>query len=227
MPKIKDLIHVPEIRTVIRLSDVYDQDLRRSIFQNFVLTREVADILQSLLASIQRGKGEGAFIQGHFGSGKSHLLSILSLLFQERDAWLPLLEQKQALHQYYDALQKERYLVLDISLVASSQTESLEEIVLRHLDQKIQDQFKENLTFHDPQRFLTDMKLLISQHYSKEWEEFSRKRHISLDDIPGLLSDPGSIPGSGSAPGFQDHPWFSRISLSRITPAFQDHAFPN
>ncbi|MEW5801753.1 MAG: DUF6079 family protein [bacterium] len=211
MPRIKDLIQVPEIRTVIRLSDVYDQGLRRSLFQNFVLTGEVADILQNLLSSVQRGKGEGAFIQGHFGCGKSHLLSILSLLLQEEtDAWQSLLEQKQALQEYYDALRKDRYLVLDISLVACSQTESLEEIVLRHLDGKIQEQFGENLTFHDPQRFLADMKLLISQHYSTEWEEFSRKRHISLDDIPqaspGRSGDTMPDSSSGSGPDEESDP---------------------
>ncbi|MEW6379633.1 MAG: DUF6079 family protein [bacterium] len=225
MPKIKDLIRVPEIRTVIRLSDVYDQDLRRSIFQNFVLTREAADILQSLLASVRQGRGEGAFIQGHFGSGKSHLLSILSLLFQESDAWLPILEQKAAFQEYAEALRKERYLVLDISLVASRTTESLEEIVLRHLDRRIHGLFGENLTFHDPQKFVADMKLLISQHYSSEWEEFSRKKGVSLTDIsPDLPESVALIHRFLARINLPYHLRFHRLeAFNRLGKLFEQH----
>lgn len=227
MPKIKDLIQVPEIRTVVRLSDVYDRTRRRSIFENFVLTRQVADILQRLLTSIRKGKGEGAFIQGHFGSGKSHLVSVLSLLFQESEAWLPILEQRADFQEYFDTLSKERYLLLDISLVASSRDESLEEIVLGHLDRKIREQFAERLTFLDPQRFIADMKLLISQRYRSQWDEFARENSFvpDLDQLsPDLAESAALISRFLTSIDLPYHLRFNRLeAFHRLGRLFEQH----
>jgi ABC-type polysaccharide/polyol phosphate transport system ATPase subunit len=85
--KIRDLVEVPGIRTVIQLEDVKDDNLRRMIVETFVLTSEVQSNLQAFLTSLTGNEGRDIFLKGHFGSGKSHFLSMLSLLIKYPRSW--------------------------------------------------------------------------------------------------------------------------------------------
>lgn len=125
-----DLIAVPPVRTVIRLSDLRYPERGRELVETFVLTREAEEVLTTVLRAVARGQdqdgdqsqrqeqnqalgqgqvglepaggpgqgqgqGQGFFLQGNYGSGKSHLLSVLSLLLEQPEAWssLPGLEE--------------------------------------------------------------------------------------------------------------------------------------
>jgi len=126
-----DLIAVPPVRTVIRLSDLRYPERGRELVETFVLTREAEEVLTTVLRAVTRGqdqdedqsqgqeqnqargqgqgqglglepaggqgqgRGQGFFLQGNYGSGKSHLLSVLSLLLEQPEAWssLPGLEE--------------------------------------------------------------------------------------------------------------------------------------
>jgi hypothetical protein len=80
--KVGDLIEIPEIKTVIQLKDIEESSLRQMILDSFVVTTEVMKNLEMILTSFSKTEGKGAFLKGHFGSGKSHFLSILSLLLR-------------------------------------------------------------------------------------------------------------------------------------------------
>jgi energy-coupling factor transporter ATP-binding protein EcfA2 len=133
MPLIKDLINLPEIKTVIQLSDLQDERLKRFLTQSFVLTQEVTFGLNHLLKSFSAGEGRGCFIQGNFGSGKSHFLTVLSLLLSYSESWEPLIKQDSTFDNFRNELVKKRYLTLNISLVEHGGREYLEEIVLKEL----------------------------------------------------------------------------------------------
>ncbi len=131
MSKIKELIEVPEVKTVIQMSDIEDSQLRNFLMESFLLTDEVEKILNSFLRDICQGQGKGYFLEGNFGSGKSHLLTVISLLFSYRQSWNPLLAQDESgrLQEYFNTIDKENYSVVNISLVEHSSNERLEQII--------------------------------------------------------------------------------------------------
>lgn len=79
--------------------------------EEYVLTREAEDKLSDFLESYNSGSVNGAWISGHFGSGKSHLLKMLAVVLDNRvvdgqnaaDIFLPKCEHNTMLHS---ALQK-------------------------------------------------------------------------------------------------------------------------
>ncbi len=128
---IRDLIEIPDIRTVIQLEDLKDSNLRRMIIETFVLTREVEDNLRAIFTGLSGHEGRGIFLKGHFGSGKSHFLSMLSLLLKHPHSWETVLSQAPSLSDFQRELGKFRPLVVEISLVQHRSSEFLEDIVLR------------------------------------------------------------------------------------------------
>ena len=70
------------IEGVIKADD--ESDLQNEISE-YVVTKEIAKRLDELLAAyLSGGTANGVWVSGFFGSGKSHLLKILSLLLENR-----------------------------------------------------------------------------------------------------------------------------------------------
>ena len=137
MIKVGDLIEIPEIKTVIQLKDIEESSLRQMILDSFVVTTEVMKNLEMILTSLSKSEGKGAFLKGHFGSGKSHFLSILSLLLRTPDSWHALLSQEPSLDSFQRELQSRRFLVVEISLIQHRGTEFLEDIFLKEIFRKL------------------------------------------------------------------------------------------
>jgi len=134
---IGDLIEVPEIRTVIQLKDLRESRLREMILHSFVVTSEVMKSLEMILTSLSGAEGRGVFLKGHFGSGKSHLLSMVSLLLRHPDSWSVLLGQEPGLERFRTNLQARNHLVVETSLIQHRGTEFLEDIFLREIFQEL------------------------------------------------------------------------------------------
>jgi hypothetical protein len=135
--KVGDLVEIPEIKTVIQLKDLKESNLRQMILLSFVVTAEVMKSLEMILASLAGMEGRGAFLKGHFGSGKSHFLSMLSLLLRYPDSWDCLLSQEPSLARFRPKLQTSGFLVVEISLIQHRGVEFLEDIFLKAIFQEI------------------------------------------------------------------------------------------
>ncbi len=142
--KVGDLIHVPPVRTVIRLADLGEHKLRRQIIESFVLTNEVSFAISTLLGKVASSQGEGFFVIGNYGSGKSHLLNILSLTISDTEARQSFILSCQDSHaaesNLPESLEKAaatKPLVVEISLVEHSNREYLEQIVLKEIAAKL------------------------------------------------------------------------------------------
>jgi len=86
--KLGDLIEVPPIRSVIQLADTERAELQEELLDRFVLTQDVLQLFQRLLKALEQEHGLGAFLRGHYGSGKSHCLAFLHQLLQANPrAW--------------------------------------------------------------------------------------------------------------------------------------------
>ena len=117
--RLSDIVEIPEIKLVVELDDA-DND-PEGIISSFVFTREVEQSIHIILRRINEDKGCGIFIKGNFGSGKSHFLAYLYLLFKNND--IPLLED-------YSNIKTRDIKVIKISLVKYPASKTLEEIVL-------------------------------------------------------------------------------------------------
>jgi len=124
--KIGDLIEVPPVQTVIRLEDGRNQS--EAVSSSFVFTDEVRTHFTVLARAMRQDRGRGYFLQGDFGSGKSHFLAALS-------AWLCDRPGSQTLSEQHPDLQRlknkgQRYLTVEVSLVNFRDTTALEKIVV-------------------------------------------------------------------------------------------------
>src|SRR5690554_6906704 len=114
------------------MSDIDDPELREFLTGSFLLTEETRKILESFFGSLKRNEGRGFFLEGNYGSGKSHLLTIISLLLTYPESWAPLLEQTAkaaSFQEYKEMTQNGDYLVVNISLVEHSNRQHLEDII--------------------------------------------------------------------------------------------------
>ncbi len=128
--RVGDLVEVPRVRTVIQLADRHDPALRDELLSSFVLTEEVAFNLVAILSSVASRKGRGFFLQGNFGSGKSHFLTVLGFLLENPEAWRHLPVQGTPLGAMALNLAGRRVMPVPVSLVEHGSRERLEDIVL-------------------------------------------------------------------------------------------------
>jgi hypothetical protein len=135
--KVGDLIETPEIKTVIQLKDLQEPNLRQMILSSFVVTAEVMKSLEMVLTSLSGGEGRGTFLKGHFGSGKSHFLGMLSLLLRYPESWENLLSQEPSFERFQKNLRSRRFLTVEISLIQHRATEFLEDIFLKDIFREI------------------------------------------------------------------------------------------
>ena len=115
----------------------------RRQLQSFILS-EVSFTLATILEKMAATRGEGFFVIGNYGSGKSHLLNILSLVIGDASA-------RRVFHQscadspaagdelsaLAERAAARRPLVVEISLVEHSNREYLERIVLQKAAAKL------------------------------------------------------------------------------------------
>ena len=124
MPRIRDIIEVPPVKTVIELATVRDSegedaDQLTELLETFVVTDDIERNLRVILDRIANypNEGMGFFLTGNFGSGKSHFLAVISLLLQYPWAWGHLVSQCESLGQYESGLRDRRFLVVQMPLL--------------------------------------------------------------------------------------------------------------
>ena len=83
IPNIGDLIDVPPVKTVIRLED--GREHSAAIADSFVFTAEVRSHFAVWVDALMADNGRGFFLQGDFGSGKSHFLAALTVWLTDGD----------------------------------------------------------------------------------------------------------------------------------------------
>ena len=129
-PRIGDLIEVPPVQTVIRLEE--GRTRSESISKSFVFTTEVTSHFAVLADSLLKDHGRGFFLQGDFGSGKSHFLATLT-------AWLEDNPGSDVLSKHHGGLRRvkksrRKFLTVDVSLVNYRSSTPLERILVEAIE---------------------------------------------------------------------------------------------
>lgn len=114
--KISDLIALKPIQSIIQLDQRNDSE----IVESFIWTDELSSWFNDFLQRLNQNQGGGIFLKGHYGMGKSHILSFLT-----RQA----LENWKKFHEKYPGCHIPKYIPISISLVQWSASSSLESII--------------------------------------------------------------------------------------------------
>jgi hypothetical protein len=175
-PRIGDLIEVPELRTVVQLADLGDPKLRRALLDSFLLTPDAEACLQSVVRAVGGGRGQGFFVTGHFGTGKSHLLSIIALLCAGDAAWEPFADGPLAPHR--EGVLAARPLVVTISLLEHAAEERLEDIVAAGVGAALG-----GPAALPDARTLGDIQALLETRYPEELRRFLAERELQSRDL--------------------------------------------
>lgn len=141
--KIGDLVEVPVVKTVIDMSEVRDLDpddpegrvALESLSHSFVITEDIEKILAVILESFRSPTGQGFFIIGTYGSGKSHLLSVLGLLARYSWAKTSVFSANDELPELAEALETQRLLPVMIPLTEYPGDTPLEKIIWHETEQ--------------------------------------------------------------------------------------------
>jgi len=193
---IRDLIELPPVRTVIQLSDLADEALSKSIAFDFVLTADCDFALTALFEAMAAGEGQGFFLQGNFGSGKSHLLALIRLLFREDAAWEGLVQRGRRYRAFRQKLSPEKSptAAAAISLVEHAASERLEDIVLPAIAQAFQGPLGVGPTFAADEEAVREIRAAVESRHRAELGRFLQERGATEDRLfdpqkPDLLDD--------------------------------------
>jgi hypothetical protein len=102
----RDLFQLNPIQTVIKLEDSNAKATALELVQRFVVTPSLQDMLQRVaLPELSKSavEGKGIFVVGHYGTGKSHVMSFLSALAEHSDAVQRLRPSPQVKPEQYAA----------------------------------------------------------------------------------------------------------------------------
>ena len=87
--KYRDLIQFEPVESVIQLREADDRTKAENLVSTYVISDRMADVLlHRILPSLDQGnidENSGLFIVGNYGTGKSHLMSVVSAVAEHRD----------------------------------------------------------------------------------------------------------------------------------------------
>lgn len=115
---IGDLVSLRPVKTIIQLGDDADNE---EVIDSFVLTEDLRLILEDFSQKLPQAVGSGIFLKGHYGTGKSHLLSFIK---EDSPKGFP------SLRAQLSTAPLPSFKVLSVSLIHHASDCQLEDIVL-------------------------------------------------------------------------------------------------
>jgi len=180
--RIGDLIEVPPVRTVIRLEESQTRSL--AIAESFVFTEEVGAHFSVLADALVKDHGRGFFLQGDFGSGKSHFLAALSTWLSDRPGAEVLSEHHSGLGR--TGASGRSILPVEISLLNYRATTPLERIIIETIESVLISRgIQTQLT--PLTAFLNHFRILLKSDGLAD--AFSRQLNKSPVEMDALLND--------------------------------------
>ncbi len=183
--RIGDLVELPLVRTVIQLADLEDAELAARILDDFVLTADSDVALSTLLKSISGGKGQGFFLQGNFGSGKSHLLAVLNLLLRSEESWESVARQDTGYESLRRRVIPSSYsnIAVSVSLVEHTGSSSLEDICLPALESALAKPLGLSPSFAAHPHAVEEIRAALESRHRNELHAFCEENRIEVSRL--------------------------------------------
>ena len=87
--KYKELIHFEPITTVVKLVNSGQKDIAENLVKTFVFSKKIKeDLLEVIIKNLAPGskkEKKGIQIVGSYGTGKSHLMALVSAIAENED----------------------------------------------------------------------------------------------------------------------------------------------
>ena len=87
--KYRDLVDFEPIESVIQLQQADSPDYLRQLVQTFVISdgmaKQLSDLVIPNLQFLKAADNKGVLVVGNYGTGKSHLLSLISGIAEQAD----------------------------------------------------------------------------------------------------------------------------------------------
>lgn len=166
---IGDLIEVPPIRQVIQLVDVERPELRDELVENFVFTEEVTRLFERLITALEQPHGVGAFLKGHYGSGKSHCLAFLHQLLQGHPAARGRLPEELASRPL-----PQGWIQVSVPLFAFPAEQTLERIVMGALEDQLAAELPDAPVLAESTRLLERFRTYVLPQHRDELPGFEK-----------------------------------------------------
>jgi hypothetical protein len=173
MKKIKDLIEIPEIETVIKINELYDYDqklLKDKIYNTFILTEEVLFGISIIIKKISQKENSGFIVKGSYGSGKSHFLAYLAAISENVNLFKNLTSFSPEISHFEKDFFPGEILAVPVSLTSYTQDVSLENAVFDSIRKKLMNN-RINFPSSISQKIIEDFKTFISNDLVNEFFE--------------------------------------------------------
>ena len=88
--KYKELVKFDPIETIIQLRDAGKAEKAKNLVKTYVVSDEMADRINEIIVPHLQFEeprdNKGLLVVGNYGTGKSHLLSVISIIAENADA---------------------------------------------------------------------------------------------------------------------------------------------
>jgi ribosomal protein L23 len=187
MKKIKHLIHIPEIETVIKINELYDYDqkhLTDKIYNTFILTKEVLFGVSLMIKKMAQKQNAGFIVKGSYGSGKSHFLAYMAAISENAGLFKNLAAVSPEISRYQKDFFPGEILSVPVSLTSYGQDISLENAVFDSIRKKL---ITKGIPFPASisHKIMADFKAFVSADLVKEFFEIQDGRSVE-EQVIGL-----------------------------------------
>ncbi|MBC8180364.1 hypothetical protein H8E88_04490, partial [candidate division KSB1 bacterium] len=178
MKKIKDLIQIPEIETVIKINELYNYDqksLQDKIYDTFILTEEVLFGISLIIKKIAQKQNAGFIVKGSYGSGKSHLLAYLAAISENIKLFKNLTSISAEISPFEKDFFPGEILAVPVSLTSYTQDISLENAVFDSIRKKLLNKgigFPSSISH----KIIEDFKTFVSEDLVDEFFEIYKNK---------------------------------------------------
>jgi len=187
MKKIKHLIEIPEIETVIKINELYDYDqksLTDKIYNTFILTEEVLFGVSIMIKKVAQKQNAGFIVKGSYGSGKSHFLAYMAAISENVSLFKNLTSVSPAISHYQKDFFPGEILTVPVSLTSYTQDISLENAVFDSIRKKLVTRgipFPASIS----NKIIEDFKAFVSGDLVEEFFEKYRDRSVDEQAVCG------------------------------------------
>lgn len=168
----KDLLQFEPIESIIKLTDANEEDYAKRMLQSYVISERMADQLaDEIIEHIQFERpleNKGLFIVGNYGTGKSHLMSVVSTLAERENSSQYITNEKVAT-KAKDIEGKFKVIRIEIGSVQTPLRDILIDAMETHLsDWGIDYKFPSDMKIANNKIALEEMMGLFNEKYSDQ-----------------------------------------------------------
>jgi hypothetical protein len=167
MSKYTDLFKLcPQPEEVITMDEAIVSQ-QEEIVSNYIITTNLEQSFDTVFHHLTLDKGKGFWIQGAYGSGKSHFMSYLTILLKYDQYWDKVPEEFQ--EEYRDIIREKNFLTVNFTLSE-----------VNDLRAKIFDEIESSLKKDGHTAYIKNDKKIVRQFLDNEYNLINRKKFYEI-----------------------------------------------